>query len=171
MTRQAHGGEFANFISRLRRKKNIRKWKKWISLHSTRHLSHQITSLNTSLHSTYHFTPHITSLNISRQSTHQFTRHITSLNISLHSTHHVTQHITSLHTSLHSTQYRNNLLPSKKQQYQSEICQYYFTHLATCFGCKQPSLGQNRTKCRYIEGVHCMGSHIVYNYWYTEIVR
>jgi len=28
---------------------------------------------------------------------------------------------------------------------------------------EQPSSGQSRTQSRYIESVHCMGSHIVYN--------
>ena len=104
-----------------------------------------------SLHSTHHFTQHITSLSTSLHSTHHFIQHITSLNTSLHLTHHFTQHNIVIF-----------YYPLKTQQYQSAICQYYFISLATCFGCKQPSSGQNRTKCRYIEGVHCMGSHIVY---------
>jgi len=40
--------------------------------------------------------------------------------------------------------------------------------MATCFGCKQPSSGQNRTESKYIEGMHSMGSRIVYNYWYIK---
>jgi hypothetical protein len=42
-----------------------------------------------------------------------------------------------------------------------------FKILATCFGCKKPS-GQNGTKSRYNEGVHCMGSHIVYSHGYFK---
>ena len=101
-----------------------------------------------------------------------FTHHnITSPNtISLHRTqHHFTQHITSLNTSLHYTQYHFTqhsvvifYYRLKTQQYQSAICQYHFTFLATCFGCKQPSSGQNRTKSRYIEFTLSMGSHIFY---------
>jgi hypothetical protein len=43
-----------------------------------------------------------------------------------------------------------------------------FKILATCFGCKKPSLGQDRTKSRHNEGAHSMGSHIVYSYWYFK---
>jgi hypothetical protein len=43
-----------------------------------------------------------------------------------------------------------------------------FKILATCFGYKKPSSGQNRTKSRYNEGVHCMGTHIVCSYWYFK---
>jgi len=41
--------------------------------------------------------------------------------------------------------------------------------LTTCFGCKKPSSDQNRTVSRYNEGVHSMGSHIVYIRWHIKI--
>ena len=41
----------------------------------------------------------------------------------------------------------------------------YFIILATCFGCKKPLSGQNRTMSRYNKGVHSVGSHIVHNCW------
>jgi len=44
----------------------------------------------------------------------------------------------------------------------------FFRILATCFGCIKPSSGQNRIMSRYNEGVHFMGSHIVYNCWYIK---
>ena len=147
-----------------------------ISLHSTHHFTldtslpskchftQHITSLNTSLH------PTITSLHTSLHSTHHLTPHITSLHTAVYSKHHFTQHITSLSTSIHSAHhFKHNIVIFyyylKPQQYQSAISQYYFTFLATCFACKQPSSGQNRTKYRYIKGLYCMGSHIDYNYW------
>jgi hypothetical protein len=39
-----------------------------------------------------------------------------------------------------------------------------FKILTTCFSCKKPSSGQDRTKSRYTVGVHYMGSHIVHTF-------
>ena len=43
-----------------------------------------------------------------------------------------------------------------------------FKILTKCFGRKKPSSAQNRTKSKYNEGVHSMGPHIVYSYWYFK---
>ena len=138
--------------------------------HSTHHFTQNISSLNTSLHSTHHYTQHITSLHTSLHSTHHFTQHI------LHSTHQFTQHITSLNTSLHSNHHftQHNIVifyyPLKHNNINQQYVNIILHSWETCFGCKQPSSCQNRTKFMYTESVQCMESHIVYNYWYTEIV-
>ena len=46
------------------------------------------------------------------------------------------------------------LLPSKNTTYINQQLEKIFKILATCFGCKKPSSGQNGTQFRYKECVH-----------------